>query len=178
MKRITDISKGMTSQQKSSNPVPNFSNVKLTNFKPMPNLVKFTRHFVASDLDEFDNRKIGIYKFKRNEIRYKGTELTSLIFTYKLGKIRYQINSCIRIIEYGTTKIGYGRIKISKGLFNKKEFRLEDLSQNIQNSINKNITKFNEEYKKILLVEEEKEKETKAKQKIKNEKFFKGLNLE
>jgi len=160
MRRVASTSKSMTSQQKSSNPVPNFSNVKTVNFKSMPSLISFLKNE-----NTLDSRKVGIYTLKRQITCHKAAPIVDkyTIFTYKLGKTKYEIKSCEITIYKENENKTEGYVSINSGLFRNRVFYLEDLPNEITNSINKHINQFNKEYREKF------DKEI--------NKFVKGLDL-
>ena len=179
MKRVSSTSKGITNANQPSNiAVPSLQNPeKKDNFKPIPNLNNFIKSNVVFELN---SRKKGIYKLKKYETGWPdglGRD-TRLLLSYKLGKTSYKIHAFALVRRKGNRPAGRenleGSIKISKGLFNTKKFKLNELPTNIVTSINQNITKFNEEYGEVLLSKEEKVKIKVVKKKTK---FFEGLDI-
>lgn len=173
MQRVNSTSKNMTSINQRANPaVPSLNNPsKPVNFKLIPNLNNFLKTITIMELEA---RAIKGYTLKKFVLGGKRSSDIYLVLFYRIGKTRYTIKSC-RCIKIGSmVTVKEGSIVITKGLFNTREFKLQELPTNIVTSINENIRKFNEEYGKTLI-------NLKAKVKIKSDKkksnFFKGLDI-
>lgn len=175
MKRINNTFKAMTSQPTINNPaVPSMGGQPIkVNFKPVPNLSNFIRGHATVDLE---SRKTDKFKLKRKHYpeSYTHNYVTYVILTYKVGRTKYILHSCTKFTgDKKATTTNEGYVKISKGLFKSREFKLVELPANIVTSINDQITLFNTAYEVSLVVAEDKLRKKKQK---KEKNFFNGLD--
>lgn len=118
---------------------------KVVHIKPLPALNGIISNRAVTELE---SRSVGIYSLKRINSDCSGCARNYILFSYKLGKTRYNIESYrITKPDKGREVLTAGNIIISKGMFNEaRKFELIDLPKNIVDSINEHINRFNKEY--------------------------------
>lgn len=176
MERV-NINKALTSKDTSQTPnAPSLAGSKLKiNIKPVPLSNNFIKSHATS---EFESRRAGNGKLTKNVLKTNSPAkhvMKWVVLEYKVGKTKYIIKSCTKItanrLPMETVE---GNVTIVKSLFKRKTFKLKELPKNIIDSIDMNITAFNNEYEEDI--------RSKALAKINEEKnkhvsFFEGLDV-
>ena len=173
MEKITNISKGLTSQETNTVPaVPSLAGKTIKiDFKPIPTLHNFVK---SPSVTSIESRTAGKYQLTRYSHGGKGASDVRVVLSYKLGRTKYKITSYRKVKAEGKAGGNEGNIQITKNYFQTKEFKLVDLPKEVVDSVNSNIELFNGAYA-IKLGEmelkriEEEEKQSKG--------FFEGLDL-
>lgn len=173
MKRTNSTFKAMTSQPTTNNPaVPSMGGERVkVHFKAIHELPNFIK---SNNISELNSRKIGKYKLVEYGAKLGDNHRIYFILSYKIKRTKYIIKSGTKITDSKNPSIIIeGNIKISKGIFKTKKFKLNELPSDIVHSINAHITIFNDLYGDMLNMINT--KTIKKEEKRKN-KFFNGLD--